>query len=82
MATTNVFCIFKINNKKSSYEDRLYVSGNNYQMYGATSNFLNQIYKGLFFSSMEEMDEKKISDFIYSDISTPTKNFGISKKIG
>ena len=79
MATTNVFCIFKINNKTISYKDRLYISGNNYQMYGATSNFFNQIYKGVFFSSMDMMEQEKITSFIYENVSTPTENFGISE---
>lgn len=79
MAITNIFCIFKINNKTSSYSDRLYISGNNYQMYGATSNFLNQLYKGLFFSSMEKMENQKINDFIYAKVSTPTEYFGVSE---
>lgn len=79
MASTNVYCIFDINNKKTSYKDRLYVSGNNYQLYGATSNFFNQIYKGFFFSSMEKIEQDKINSFIYKETSTPTKYYGISK---
>ena len=74
MASTNVYCIFDINNKKASYKDRLYVSGNNYQLYGATSNFFNQIYKGFFFSSMEKIEQDKINSFIYKETSTPTRN--------
>ena len=79
MACTNVFCIFKINNKNVSYKDRLYTTGNNYQRYGATSNFINQIYKGVFFSSIEEMDEETIDNYIYSNISSPTEYFGVSE---
>lgn len=80
MAAANVLCIFKINNKKEEYSDRLYVSGNNYQLYGASSNFINQIYKGIFFSSMEKMKNEDISNFIYKNVSDPTEYFGVSKE--
>ena len=79
MVTTNVFCIFKINNTDESYEDRLYISGNNYQVYGASSNFINQLYKGLLFSSMEEMESEDINNFIYKEVSTPSEYFGVSE---
>ena len=79
MILTNVFCMFKINNKDESYKDRLYVTGNSYQMYGATSNFINQLYKGLFFSSIDQMKSDDINEFIYKDISVPSKHFGVSE---
>jgi len=78
MALTNVLCIFKINNNKVNYADRLYNTGNSYQSYGATSNFINQIYKGLFFSTMVEKSSSDINSFIYEEVSTPTEYFGAS----
>lgn len=79
MAVTNVLCIFKINNTNENYKDRLYNSGNNYQAYGATSNLINQIYKGLFFTSIEKMHSSTIDSFIYEDVSNPTEYFGVSE---
>ena len=57
----------------------MYNDGNNYLNYGATSNFINQLYNGLFFSSLENKSRKEIDSFIYKNISTPTEYFGISK---
>lgn len=79
MIATNVVCIFKINNTNETYQDRLYNYGNSYQTYGATSNFINQLYKGLFFNDIEKKNTKTIDDFIYSEVSAPTQYFGISE---
>ena len=79
MIVANILCVFKINNKITLYSDRLYINGNNYQMYGATSNFINQIYSGLFFSKINKMPSNQIDSFIYENVSTPTEYFGISK---
>lgn len=79
MIVVNISCIFQINNNTQSYKDRLYTTGNSYQMYGATSNFLNQIYKGLFFNSLDKMENSEIDNYIYASISNPTENFGLSE---
>lgn len=77
--TSNIFLTFSINNKTVDYKDRLYNSGDNYRTYGATSNFINQLYKGLIFNEVEEKESAVIDSFIYDQVSKDSKYFGISK---
>jgi len=77
--SANVYMTISINSTNISYMDRLYTSGDYYRTYGATSNFINQMYKGLLFSDIEEKPSEEIDDFIYKNISTPTEYFGISE---
>lgn len=79
LLAANIICIFNINNVDRYYSDRLYQENNTYQMYGATSNFINQFYKGLFFNRLESKSSEQIDNFIYKNVSTPTEYFGISK---
>ncbi len=73
---SNIIYIVSINDKKVDYSERLYENGNNYQKYGTTSNFVNELYKGLVFSETEYMSSSKIDSFIYKNVSTPTSYFG------
>lgn len=79
VVASNICLTFSINNKKLTYKERLYNAGDNYLSYGATSNFINQLYKGLVFNEIEYKSEKEIDNFIYDKVSEESEYFGISK---
>ncbi|MBE6124593.1 MAG: hypothetical protein E7184_03610 [Erysipelotrichaceae bacterium] len=72
-----------INNRKSSnsdYTTKLYADAEgNYKSLGMTANFVNELYRGLFFNEVELGDVDELQSFLYSDASNPTSNFGISE---
>ena len=57
------------------YED----NNDNYSNLGISANFVNEISKMIFFNSYNELSYEDIETFIYSEVSTPSEYFGISK---
>lgn len=68
----------KINEK--TFINNLYVDTNDkYALYGASSNFINEMSKMLFFNKYNELSNKEIEDYIYENRNTKTSYFGVSK---
>ena len=76
---TNAYLTISINDVNIDYKDRLYTEGDNYLSYGATSNFINEMYKGLVFNDINHITSSKIDSFIYESTNDETEYFGISK---
>ncbi len=54
-------------------------SNDKYSIYGATSNFANEVSKMLFFNKYNTLSSQQISNYIYENVNTKTEYFGISK---
>lgn len=77
--TTNAYLTITINDVDIDYKERLYTEGDNYLAYGATSNFINEMYKGLVFNDINHITLSEIDSFIYKSTNEKTQYFGISK---
>lgn len=74
---------YLINTNKVSektFINNLYVDTNDkYALYGASSNFINEMSKMLFFNKYNELSYKEIENYIYENINEKTEYFGVSK---
>ena len=72
-----------VNNKGYNASDLTYkLYSGSYGAYydnGIFGNFVNELYKGTFFSKVELGDEKKLEEEIYSSVSTETDMFGVAE---
>ncbi|MGM9972101.1 MAG: LTA synthase family protein [Anaeroplasmataceae bacterium] len=78
----NILTGFLINGGyKDKYKDILYsTSSSKYNQYGMTFNFLNEIYGGTVFNTVETKTDSEMAEFIYKDIYNGSDDiFGISK---
>ncbi len=50
-----------------------------YQEYGITSNFVNELYKGLLYSDVEQIPTSTVTDFLYDEIAPTSQYFGVSE---
>lgn len=66
---SNIFVLYFGNkNFQSGIYDRLYKSNDaTYNKMGITANFVNECFKGLFFSKVKLGDEQQIEDYIYAE---------------
>lgn len=53
-------------------------SSDKYTSLGGSSNFINEIYKMLFFNNYNDLSNEEIKNYIYDEVSTPTSKFGVS----
>ena len=68
------------NSYDSDYTKKLYLNAQDkYQEYGMTGNFINELYKFAFYNDVKLGDSKELNDYVYEEVSTPSKYFGISK---
>lgn len=49
-----------------------------YKQYGMTSNFINEVYSGLFFSELDKIDEDIVFDYLYDEVSPTSQYFNVS----
>ena len=64
----------------SDYTKKLYMNAQGkYQEYGITGNFINELYKFAFYDDVKLGSVKELEEFMYKDVSTPTKYFGVSE---
>lgn len=74
-----IICSNKISEER--FKNMLYVDSNDkYHQLGPTGNFFNEIYKKLFFNKYNSLSIDEIEDYIYSNVSSPSEYFGISKE--
>lgn len=65
---------------EDAFINNLYVDTNDkYALYGASSNFINEMSKMLFFNKYNELSNKEIEDYIYENKNIKTNYFGVSK---
>ncbi len=77
----NLFTAININsNQKDPYMELLKGnSASQYNEYGITSNFINELYSGTILANDTTMPHKDIADFFYSEVKKPSDYFGVSK---
>ncbi len=74
-------CLYVNNSEKVDKYEKLLENrqSSNYSNYGIVGNLINEFSKGMLFSETKKLDSEEIDSFIYSDVSEPTVNFGVSK---
>ncbi|MGL4949353.1 MAG: LTA synthase family protein [Anaeroplasmataceae bacterium] len=68
------------NENRDIYEELLTSTSNSkYKQYGITSNFVNEMYKGLLFNDIELLPESEIYNSLTKEIAEPSEYFGTAK---
>ena len=66
--------------RAGKYENLRYSTDNSvYNAYGITGNLVNEFAGGLIFTDKDNLSDSEVEDFIYSEISDASDEYGISK---